>query len=210
MPASGTGSTPATAATPRTGPARKDPTLVTEAAALRPGRALDVGCGEGADAIWLAEHGWQVTAIDPSIIALRRARTTAHASGVSPRPIAGTGSPPPYWTGYEPPSVGRVGSRPTPSPRTGKAMAATSEAPRSMYDERNFETGEGPCARHRRTSPRLTWRGPATTSRPMRAPTQAATPHASSSRQRRLVSAMQGQLRAWGATHRYPLEHCRR
>jgi SAM-dependent methyltransferase len=40
---------------------------------LPPGRALDLGCGEGADAIWLAEHGWQVTAVDISQTALDRA-----------------------------------------------------------------------------------------------------------------------------------------
>jgi SAM-dependent methyltransferase len=40
---------------------------------LPPGRALDLGCGEGADAIWLAEHGWQVTAVDISQTALARA-----------------------------------------------------------------------------------------------------------------------------------------
>lgn len=38
--------------------------LVAEAMGLPPGRALDVGCGEGADAIWLARHGWHVTAVD--------------------------------------------------------------------------------------------------------------------------------------------------
>ena len=48
-------------------------TLVTEAAGLPPGRALDVGCGEGADALWLAERGWNVTALDVSKVALARA-----------------------------------------------------------------------------------------------------------------------------------------
>ncbi|MFI0860703.1 class I SAM-dependent methyltransferase [Streptomyces smyrnaeus] len=47
--------------------------LVTEATDLPPGQALDVGCGEGADALWLARRGWQVTAIDISRTALRRA-----------------------------------------------------------------------------------------------------------------------------------------
>jgi SAM-dependent methyltransferase len=47
--------------------------LVTEVTGLPPGQALDVGCGEGADALWLARHGWQVTAVDISPTALQRA-----------------------------------------------------------------------------------------------------------------------------------------
>ncbi|MUL41968.1 class I SAM-dependent methyltransferase [Streptomonospora sp. PA3] len=47
--------------------------LVTEAADLPPGQALDVGCGEGADAVWLARRGWLVTAVDISRTALQRA-----------------------------------------------------------------------------------------------------------------------------------------
>jgi SAM-dependent methyltransferase len=51
--------------------------LVAELIDLSPGRALDVGCGEGADAIWLARRGWTVTAIDISDVAVRRAREAA-------------------------------------------------------------------------------------------------------------------------------------
>jgi SAM-dependent methyltransferase len=51
--------------------------LLAEASGLTPGRALDVGCGEGADAIWLARNGWTVTAIDISDVALARARHAA-------------------------------------------------------------------------------------------------------------------------------------
>ncbi|WP_051132841.1 class I SAM-dependent methyltransferase [Nocardia paucivorans] len=50
--------------------------LIAEVADLPAGRALDVGCGEGADARWLAERGWQVTAVDVSRVALERARAT--------------------------------------------------------------------------------------------------------------------------------------
>lgn len=57
-------------------------TLVAEVGDLRPGTVLDVGCGEGADAIWLATRGWQVTAIDVSDIALQRARSAAGLSHV--------------------------------------------------------------------------------------------------------------------------------
>jgi SAM-dependent methyltransferase len=51
--------------------------LVTEVTDLPPGQALDIGCGEGGDALWLARHGWQVTAADISPTALRRAAAAA-------------------------------------------------------------------------------------------------------------------------------------
>lgn len=57
--------------------------LVAEVAGLAAGRALDVGGGEGADAIWLARQGWTVTAIDISDVALRRAREAARQAGVA-------------------------------------------------------------------------------------------------------------------------------
>jgi SAM-dependent methyltransferase len=56
--------------------------LVAEVSNLEPGTALDVGCGEGADAIWLASRGWRVTAIDVSDIALQRAARAAEQSHV--------------------------------------------------------------------------------------------------------------------------------
>lgn len=51
--------------------------LADVAAGLAPGRALDLGCGEGADAIWLAARGWSVVATDVSPVALERARADA-------------------------------------------------------------------------------------------------------------------------------------
>jgi SAM-dependent methyltransferase len=56
--------------------------LVAEAAALKAGRALDVGAGEGGDALWLAEQGWDVTASDISSRALQRIRAEAAHRGV--------------------------------------------------------------------------------------------------------------------------------
>jgi SAM-dependent methyltransferase len=56
--------------------------LVSEVQSLRQGRALDVGCGEGADALWLAERGWDVTAIDVSQVALDRAAAEAERRGI--------------------------------------------------------------------------------------------------------------------------------
>nr|WP_231385985.1 class I SAM-dependent methyltransferase [Rhodococcus aetherivorans] len=55
--------------------------LVGEAAELEPGLALDVGCGEGADAIWLARRGWRVDGVDVSGVALRRAAEHADRAG---------------------------------------------------------------------------------------------------------------------------------
>ena len=48
---------------------------------LAPGRALDAGCGHGAEALWLAGHGWRVTAVDFSPAALAPGRSTAAALG---------------------------------------------------------------------------------------------------------------------------------
>ena len=62
-----------------------NPILVREVAGLTPGTALDLGCGEGADAIWLARQGWRVTAVDVSAIALRRAAAHAVEAEVTDR-----------------------------------------------------------------------------------------------------------------------------
>jgi SAM-dependent methyltransferase len=62
-----------------------NPLLVREVTSLTPGTALDVGCGEGADAIWLARHGWRVTAADVSATALHRAAAHAAEAGVADR-----------------------------------------------------------------------------------------------------------------------------
>lgn len=64
---------------------RPNPQLVAEAEGLKPGRALDVGCGEGADAVWLAGRGWDVTAVDISTVALERAAGHAAEAGVAER-----------------------------------------------------------------------------------------------------------------------------
>ena len=58
-----------------------NPQLVAQASDLESGEALDAGSGEGADAIWLARHGWTVTAVDVSTVALDRAAGYAAAAG---------------------------------------------------------------------------------------------------------------------------------
>ena len=61
---------------------RANPVLVDVAGSLRPRTALDLGCGEGGDAVWLAQQGWRVTAVDVSATALDRAATLAAEAGV--------------------------------------------------------------------------------------------------------------------------------
>jgi 2-polyprenyl-3-methyl-5-hydroxy-6-metoxy-1,4-benzoquinol methylase len=62
-----------------------NPQLVAEVSALTPGTALDVGCGEGGDVIWLARQGWQVTGADFSANGLARAARHAESAGVADR-----------------------------------------------------------------------------------------------------------------------------
>lgn len=62
---------------------RANGVLVAEMAVRPPGHALDVGCGEGADAIWLALSGWSVTGADVSQVALERAEVAAREAGVT-------------------------------------------------------------------------------------------------------------------------------
>lgn len=59
-----------------------NPYLPPETAHLRPGTALDAGCGTGAEAIWLAEQGWEVTAADISGTALAAARVGSAAAEI--------------------------------------------------------------------------------------------------------------------------------
>src|SRR3954466_6635006 len=76
--------------------------LVAEVAALTPGRALDVGCGEGADAIWLGQRGGTVTAIACSLRSRRRRNAGASASRTArPRSAASAGCARPSATGAD-------------------------------------------------------------------------------------------------------------
>ncbi|WP_030670935.1 class I SAM-dependent methyltransferase [Streptomyces sp. NRRL B-1347] len=61
---------------------RVNPLLAEVAAPLRPGAALDLGCGPGGDSIWLAQQGWHVTAVDISATAVQRVRARARELGV--------------------------------------------------------------------------------------------------------------------------------
>ncbi|RKS93093.1 thioredoxin reductase [Microbacterium sp. AG790] len=64
---------------------RVNATFADLAATLPVGRALEIGCGEGADAVWLAERGWTVTAVDVSETAIRRGAAAARDRGLAER-----------------------------------------------------------------------------------------------------------------------------
>lgn len=60
-------------------------TLADVASASVPGRSIDLGCGEGGDVLWLAEHGWRAQGLDLSTTAIGRARDEARARGLEER-----------------------------------------------------------------------------------------------------------------------------
>jgi SAM-dependent methyltransferase len=60
-----------------------DPSLDEEVAGLTPGRALDLGAGDGGNAVWLALRGWRVIGVDFSSVGLERARARARVEGVT-------------------------------------------------------------------------------------------------------------------------------
>ena len=61
---------------------RVNATLSAVVSGFAPGTSIDLGCGEGGDVLWLAEHGWQATGLDISETAVGRARTEAAARGL--------------------------------------------------------------------------------------------------------------------------------
>lgn len=73
----------------RQGPAKDLVALVEGPDALPVGRALDLGCGTGMDTVYLAKHGWEVTAVEMVPQALAAARRRAAAEGVAPRFVEG-------------------------------------------------------------------------------------------------------------------------
>jgi SAM-dependent methyltransferase len=67
---------------PWVGSARSELVKLVEDGTLTPGRAIDLGCGEGDNAVFLAQHGFEVTAVDFAASALEKGRRKAAAAGV--------------------------------------------------------------------------------------------------------------------------------
>ncbi|MFG2582627.1 class I SAM-dependent methyltransferase [Streptomyces malaysiensis] len=75
------------AARPAAGAPRPNARLTETVTGLPPGDALDLGCGDGGDALWLAGQGWQVTAVDISAVAVQRLAVLARSHGLGDRVI---------------------------------------------------------------------------------------------------------------------------
>ncbi|GGT46189.1 class I SAM-dependent methyltransferase [Streptomyces althioticus] len=76
------------AARPEAGDPQPNVGLTETAADLPPGDALDLGCGNGGDALWLARRNWHVTAVDISAVAIERLAALARSHGLAERVTA--------------------------------------------------------------------------------------------------------------------------
>ncbi|WP_082734104.1 bifunctional NAD(P)/FAD-dependent oxidoreductase/class I SAM-dependent methyltransferase [Microbacterium hominis] len=106
---------------------RVNAAVAAVAGGLEVGTALEIGCGEGADAVWLAERGWRVTAVDLSPTAIRRGAAAAAGSD---------------WA---------AGSRSSSAvaPMPPRPARSTSSAPASCTRGRRTSRGSRPCPRRR-------------------------------------------------------------
>jgi SAM-dependent methyltransferase len=122
--------------------------LADEAATLEPGRALDLACGEGRNAVWLAEHGWSVTGVDFAEVGIDKGRRLAAERGVE---VAWVVADATTWT---PPAVGYdlvavcYLQLPATARRQALAVAATATAPGGTlvviaHDLANLDHGVG-------------------------------------------------------------------
>ncbi|WP_031509408.1 class I SAM-dependent methyltransferase [Streptomyces megasporus] len=76
------------AARPEARDPRPNARLTETVTGLPPGDALDLGCGDGGDALWLARLGWRVTAVDISAVAVERLAALARSHGLGERVTA--------------------------------------------------------------------------------------------------------------------------
>lgn len=121
--------------------------LAREAAGLPPGRALDLACGEGRNAVWLAEQGWTVTGVDFSEVGIGKARRLADQRGVKASFEAHDVL---SWSSAETFDLVVVLylQLPAPERRVALGVAARALAPRGTllvvaHDSRNLEEGTG-------------------------------------------------------------------
>jgi SAM-dependent methyltransferase len=102
--------------------------LEQEAGALPPGRALDLACGEGRNALWLAARGWHVTALDFSMVALDKARQLEAAQqGAAPRVVWVHADATTHRAG-EPVDLALLCYLQLPAPQRGQAVRAAAAA----------------------------------------------------------------------------------
>lgn len=123
--------------------------LAREAADLPPGRALDLACGEGRNALWLAERGWRVTAADFSPVALDKARALGEGRPGAER-VDWQVADATTWTAAEPYDLVALCYLQLPSPERGEAVRRgwASVAPGGTFvlvahDSANLEHGVG-------------------------------------------------------------------
>lgn len=135
--------------------------LADIAAGLEAGTALDLGCGEGGDAVWLAQHGWTVTGVDLSPTAIERGRTAAVSAGIGEEVLQLEAADLATWSSehsYDLVTASFLHSWPVPIPREailrratafvaieGRLLivshaAAPSWAPPELAHERGFPT----------------------------------------------------------------------
>jgi 2-polyprenyl-3-methyl-5-hydroxy-6-metoxy-1,4-benzoquinol methylase len=117
------------ARTERLFPREPDAALVELVGGLRPGRALDLGAGEGRNSLWLARQGWQVTAVDLAEVALGRLAAEAAAEGLAVSTVRADLAD--YLAGAEPVDLVVIANiHPTPEQRARLlAAAAAAVAP---------------------------------------------------------------------------------
>lgn len=121
--------------------------LPPEVADLPPGRAVDLACGEGRNAVWLATQGWRVTGVDFSAVGLAKGERLAHEHGVS---VDWTCADATTWVAPEPVDLVAVFYLQLPGPGRRAALrnAAASLAPAGVlvvvaHDLANLDGGHG-------------------------------------------------------------------
>jgi SAM-dependent methyltransferase len=122
--------------------------LVAEVAGLTPGRVLDVAAGEGRNAVWLAEQGWDATAVDYSEVAIAKATELAASRGVGVTTIVADATEPLPGTPVFDLVVVAYLQLPEPDRSAALHNAAAAVAPGGIllviaHDETNLEHGYG-------------------------------------------------------------------